>query len=215
MEMITRKREKLLVPVELLRYGIRNRCLPKIKLYLYLKYISNGRISDFSIASFEVRDILGIKTEITGERHLEWLRTHHLINYDMGEDILFLRGWGRLYSVFGFIGKTGVFLNRKDFNDFREFAFSAVVGWMVNRQEKREWKRDRKKRRSLPSSRSRSAYPGHSNIVISRELNLSKGMVSRLKKSAVKNSYLKTQPKFEQLNLGAEYYRPYLKSFPE
>jgi len=212
----TKDNEKnLLVPIELLRYGIRNRCLPKVRVYLYLKYGSNGRITNFSITNVEVKNVLNIKTQITLVRHIDWLKVHHLVNYDKTKDILFLRGWGRLYSVFSFTAKTGVLIEKKDFKKFREFAFSAVVGWMVNRQKVREWKRGRKQGRSIQSFPPPFSYCGHSNIVISRELDLSVGMVSRLKQSSVKYGYLVANSKFKPLNLNADNYYYYLKSFPE
>jgi len=207
------KRKELLVPIELLRYAFRNKCISPIRLFIYLKMVSDGQVLNKSRFIMDFCKDLGIKEKRTIKKHFQFLEDSNLINYDCNKN-LFIRGWTRAFQVFTMRSRTGVWTNFEDLMNFRVFVFSAVIGWMINKLKMRAWKRGRLNGRSKQSFSSYLNYFGHSNKIIANELCISKGLVSRYKKVAMKCGYLTINHKYKGLNSSAEYYWPYVKIFP-
>ena len=147
-------RNNLVVPVEFLRHTFQNRSLNTLKVFIYFKFVSDGKITGLEGLYPSICEDLGVKSTKTLRKHLLRLEGNQLLSHNPKTDTTFIRGWTRAYQVYGLQSMLGVRMEYRHLETFRDFSFSAVVSLSDRRSGSgnEDEKRDVHAKVSLPPS---------------------------------------------------------------
>lgn len=117
------------VPVELCKYGIVNRKINHVKLYLYLKLTSDGFIKfTNSIYEFTKDWSKELKTSSKSiKNHLAWLIENKWVTINSKTNGLRIISYHNLSSKLKLNFKSGVIYESEDFSDFEPFCYGTIV----------------------------------------------------------------------------------------
>ena len=186
----------LLVPVGLLTESVRCDTSKQVRLFIYLKAVSDGLItkehtrivaSDFNIS------------EKTLKRHIGWLMVNNWIGAD--SDNYYLRSWARIDSYINFKSGAGVYLDKFSYVTDQEmylaWATGATIAQAIRWQKRVKYHRERNKGRSVP----RWAYHAVSNSLLAKILDCSLRRAIDLKRLAKERKFIESKAKFELVDI--------------
>jgi len=177
-----RKRNWLLVPVDLLAYGISNKCLSELRTFILLKHISNGHLDNFRVIKPGLANTLGC-CDRTIQNHIKSMTSYGWIGVSKRYDRIHLRSFDYIHHKLGFKSHSGCYFEREYLNVFSTWSFAAVIVKHINWQKLKRWLSERKKGRSLQDNHL-SALPKYNGISVdlaSQILGISKTHVHNYK----------------------------------
>lgn len=122
------------IPVELCSYGLVNQKINHLKLLVYLKSISSGHIL-FKRELFKTWAIdLGISHR-TVESCYKWLIKKKIITINSKTHSHRIIGYSQIHRKLSFNSQSAVVFELDDFDCFKEFCISAVVGYLIKKKK--------------------------------------------------------------------------------
>lgn len=184
--------KKIIPPVDLLTYAVRTRRTNHLKLFLYLQATTPGHIAAESLA--DVQAALGIKDRRTIQKQISWLISAGW----MGTDgrCYYLRSFKRLYRLLDLNSRIGSPLEPDYFKMFLPWLYASVIGYIAL---KIKWRRRQASESEGAGPRRRPSkllYQPVSNLIISRELNVTPMTASRMKAQAQAAGFLLVKKKY-------------------
>jgi hypothetical protein len=201
---------KICIPVELIRYVIREKLGKAFALFIYLKCHSSGKVHEDSPLFLSAPTMLGIKDQRTFHSYLSKLQGLNWVGYNVRSRYYFIRG-------FDFIRKSLHLKSRKaaifDHREIDLFANGFLQGVLICERIKAQqyyWEVSPRKQAKFAtktlgvanqnftaSDASRPPYYGLSNKAIAELLNCKMTRACELKQQAESGGYLRTKKHFE------------------
>lgn len=132
------KNKYLLIPVDLCKYALVYKKVSDVRIYIFLKAISSGkiRIPNELIKSFSRE--LSI-TPKTFTKHLKLLIKANWIGYNPNSGYYFIRGFESIRIIESFKIRAACEFGIDDLKTFKEFCLSAFISYCINRQRSIRW----------------------------------------------------------------------------
>jgi DNA-binding Xre family transcriptional regulator len=190
------------VPVALCEYALEFRKTNQVRLYLYLKSVSNGFIKNESKIYTEAAKELNVCSKSISN-HLKWLKNQGWIIQDLQVNSICIISFERLAEKLNFQSATGVIIYKTELKEFKFIAIVSVIEYNMKRMRIRrrksatELKPWNSKLQKFPS------YPHLPHTYLGKVLGVSKTTASRYKKLAKKRKYLLVKKRFDNLGIPA------------
>lgn len=199
------------LPLSFCEFAIRNRFQAPLRLYLYLKVRSHGQLRMDAKERKAIAENLGIDPK-TVSNLLEKLRRRNWVGHNPASGIYFVRGFGKVREIEGFLGLQAVRLDvHRDLAQqeiFKALTAGAFIGNLARISKYRSMKEqasqgpERLKRRS--NHRSRGAVPSHFPVAckaLSALLGIASSTASEFKALAAKHGFIQVQKPMRRLPL--------------
>lgn len=204
---LAHKRDHLNIPIEIIECVFKHNMRKHFRLFLYLKYISSGKIHRNCTAFRQARKILGIQDKRTFDKYIQALLNQNWIGFNPTSGIYFIRSFDYLRWQHSFHKKrVAQFDFKKDINDLDAFMFGAVVGDRIIRHMNFREYHKREERRIVTDKRGVARqilpspfYPDHIGLSVKTMGNLlgmSQTRAYELKVRAEQAGYLICNNKF-------------------
>lgn len=186
------------VPVALCTYSLQQRKSNQVRLFLYLKSISNGYIKISNRHYVKATKELGV-CDRTIRNHLKWLIHNGWLIIDRQANSINIISFERLVKKLNLQSATGVLIYKSDLKDYKTIAIAAVVKYNLMRPKRRipetELKMWSSQSPELPP------YPHLPNSVLSRIVGISQTTASRYKKQSKKAGYIEAKKIFTETGI--------------
>jgi len=204
----------LLVPIDLCRFALRERLVPPLKLFIYLKATCAGQ------KKLKYGDVAAICrylkwTPKTYKSNLRKLLSRNWVGYNINSGYHFVRGFNRIAKREGFRSRSAVLFQPKDFNDFRSFIAGAVICGLVSQQRGRKFLEERKAWRSNPTKSDLPSFYPVASKALSTILGISISSARSLKDLAKNGGYIRIQKKLRSTDVPSNQKNSYKKAVPE
>ena len=206
------------IPITLISYSLSHKVVNQLKLYLYLKSVCSGhyKIREENIKS--ACTFLGLKTEKTIHKNLQWLIYYKWVAYNSNTSSIRVKSFARLCHTLDIETKSGVFFENDDFHNFRPFLYAAIYAWSIRHKNWLERQPVRKKGRARKSMS--KANPGNHrgqmpNRYLAKILQLDRSTISRYKLAASTAGYLTAEHRYEDTQLSIKFLYPMQKYLPD
>lgn len=186
------------VPVALCTYSLQIRKANQVRLYLYLKSISNGYIKNNHEIHSKAAKELGVCIK-TIMNHRNWLIREGWLIPDYKVNSIRIISFEILASKLNLLSATGVIIYKSDLKDYKIIAIAAVVQYNLMRRKRRGQETELQKWSS--QSPEFPPYPHLPNSVLAKIVVTSKTTASRYKRQSKKGGYLETSKRFEDLGI--------------
>jgi len=204
------KPKALNIPVGVIPYVFKNKLLKSFRLYMYLKYISSGKIHKDSPEFKAAIDVLGIKDQRTFDRYIEDLLGQNWLGYYPLSGVYLVRSFKFINKQLGNTNRRSVlWYPEADLANFDAFLFAAVVGNMIiqrrdyliykRRMEDKAATDNRGVAKPTISSTFSDDYLGISVKRMGDLVGLSQSRAHELKARAEETGYLKCNNKFKEI----------------
>jgi len=188
------------VPIAILIFALKNKKVNQLKLFLYLKCITSGNYKNTHRNKEEICKALNWKCTKTFDKNIQWLLKKHWLAYNSKKQSYHLNSYNRLYNKIDSRVRSGVFMDKMNFSEFRPFIYAAVITWAMTAKKRIESKPERKKgrsRKSLPYSNYYSLPLRYAGEI----LKLDYSTISRYKTIAEKYGFIKVHKQYERIDL--------------
>jgi hypothetical protein len=189
------------VPIALCVHSLKERKINQVRLYLYLKSISNGYIKNdppiFKKAALELR--VCIKTI---RNHRDWLLKEGWIIHDSEVNSIRIISFKLLAVKLEFPSASGVIIYKSDIKDFKGIAIAAIIEYYMMRSKRRNKVTELEMWNSQFPSYLR--YPHLAHSYLAKVLNKSKSAIYKYKKHACNKRQIKTKKKYLDLQLAGD-----------
>jgi hypothetical protein len=146
-------------------------------------------------------------------RHLLRLKHLHWIGYNRKSGYYFIRSFASIMQSNQFRARTGAEFKREYLNTFKSFLAGAVIGYIANTIRKQQAV-GRKYARPNQAACFSNGYPVATRL-ITKKLNISIGMATKLKKDAAKTGFIRLNKNFVDAGFDITERKYYVKAFPE
>jgi len=194
-------KDYLNVPVAILHYGLINRKLHDIEIWLYLKFNTGGYFKISRRIKLQIMNFFSINSSATFNKYFNWLVKKKFITFNRNSKNYRLSGMSRIANKTKNRCYLGAIMYRDDLNYLKEFAFSAICSNLINQGQRKANRADtligsvRKGRRL-----SGLVYFPISNGQIAKAIKKSIPFVSKLKKNTYQHGYIKVKKNFSPLD---------------
>lgn len=201
---------KICIPVELIRYVIREKLGKAFALFIHLKCHSSGKVHKDSPLFRSADTVLGIKDGRTFRSYVAKLQALNWIGFNAESGYYFIRGFDFIRKSFHFKSRKAAIFDRREIDLLADgFLQGALICekikaqqyfWEVSprRQAKFATKTLGVANQNFPASdASRPPYYGLSNKAISEILFCKMTRACELKQQAEAGGYLKTKKHFD------------------
>jgi hypothetical protein len=195
----------LSVPVSIILHTLRVKKVNKLKLYLYLKAISSGQIKLSDEVQKSVCVALEWKDKRTFKSNLSWLLKHHWATYNSKTHSLRIISFRQLNKQIHGSVRTGVRMNMTDFKYFRHFIYATAISWSQIAIKGAEKRRSKCKRGRSKKSHPYSHFSKMPLDYLAKIVKLNKSTISKNKKAAALDEYIKIHHQYENLYRKAKY----------
>jgi len=203
--------DKLVVPVELIRFAVANRMEKALGIYLFLKFHFTGKAMIDDKILHQAGTILQMADKRTFNKHLNKLQACRLLGHNKRSGLYFVRGFDRWRAETGSKSRQGVEMYYRDLKKLTAFCVATILSAEVNKQK--FIKKVVITHRLKPAANSRDAaspadvcashtsinYFGLGLTTIARLLNCKKTRASQLRKLAADAGYIKVRHHFVPL----------------
>ncbi|MDH0660452.1 hypothetical protein [Empedobacter sp. GD03865] len=181
------------IPVELCIYGLVNRKINHLKLLVYLKSISSGHIL-FERKLFKTWAIDLATTHKTVESCYKWLIMKKIITINSKTHSHRIISYSQIHKILNFNSQSAVIFELDDFEFFKEFCISAIVGYLISKKrylDRKEQSESKMEDSNLNcSSYSKNMYPLPISY-FAKSINVSKSTANNYLRIAEKKGFLK------------------------
>lgn len=189
------------LPVELCRYALINRKSNHLLVFIYLKHITNGHISnDTSLYQEWAIDLRLNKRTISN--CINWLIKNKWITVNGKKQSLKIIGYAKLFKKLKFQSLSAVRYEPDNFLDFTDFCCAAVIIYYIQKKRFIDKKR-RSGSKMEDSNMNRNSYPkGYSELPVSylaKCLGVSNSTANNYKKRAEKAGFITIKRQFYTL----------------
>ena len=201
------------IPITLIIYSLSHKVVNQLKLYLYLKSVCSGhfKIREGNIKASSA--FLGLKTEKTIHKNLQWLIYYKWVAYNSNTSSIRVKSFARLCHLLDIETKSGVFFEKDDFQNFRPFLYASIYAWSIRHKNWLERQPVRKKGRARKSmSKPNQEMP---NRYLAKLLELDHSTISRYKQAASTAGYLTTEHQYKNTQLSIKFLYPMQKYLPD
>jgi hypothetical protein len=186
------------VPIALCSYSLQKRKANQVRLFLYLKSISNGYIKNKHEIYSKAAKELGVCIK-TIMNHRKWLIREGWLIPDFTANSMRIVSFEIVVRKLNLQSATGVLIYRSDLKDYKNIAIAAVVKYNLMRPKRR--RREMELKMWSSQSHEFPPYPHLPNSVLARIVGTSKTTASRYKRQSKKGAYLETSKRFEDLGI--------------
>ena len=202
---------KLQVPVEVSRYVQQHGIVKPFGLYLYLKFVSSGKLHESSPEFRALYKTLGVKSKKTVSKYIQTLKNLNWIGYNPASGYYFIRSFDVIRFIHNFRNRQATTLHFKDLKRMQAFVVGSILGARANGKkyywevaEKRIARNAVNKRGAayhslFASDQPRPDYFGVCLTEAEELLNCGKTRASQLKNLAAKSGFIKVKHHFSEL----------------
>ena len=202
---------KLQVPVEISLYVQQHGIVKPFVLYLYLKFVSSGKLHESSSEFRVLYKALGIKSVKTIRKYIDILTNLNWIGYNSVSGYYFIRSFDVIRFIHSFRNRQATTLHFRDLKKMQAFVAGSILAARTNGKkyywevaEKRTTRDAVNKRgaayHSLPiSDQPRPDYYGVCLAEAKELLKCGKTRASHLKNLAAKSGFIKVKHHFSEL----------------
>jgi hypothetical protein len=206
------------LPITIPAYTLTHKVVNQLKLYLYLKWVCSGhfKINDENVKA--ACKFLGMKTEKTFHKNLQWLIYYKWVAYNSNTSGIRVISFTRLCHKLDISTKSGVVFEKDDFQSFRPFLYAAVYAWSIRHKNWLERQPVRKKgraRKSMSKARTEGYRGQMPNRYLAKILKLDHSTISRYKLAASTAGYLLAEHRYEDTQLSIKFLYPMQKYLPD
>jgi hypothetical protein len=190
------KNDFLNIPIDLLGFALKKRLVNKVRLFIVLKSLYNGRFPFNNESVGLICRIAGYKTVKTFKTNFKWLISHKWVTFCKGYCVL--KGYNKLKIDRHFNSRKGVqFVPAYDLEHFRSFTCGAVITYCMKRKRFADRESGIDKRSPIKRSHRKLASYNLPLTYLSSILNVSKTCASNYKRIAKKAGYINYKKDYE------------------
>lgn len=189
------------VPVALCQYALKEEKIAQVRLYLYLKSISNGYIKNRKSVYQKAANYLNVCLK-TIRNHRSWLVKEGWLIYDLKVDSIRIVSFKVLATKLDFPSASGVILYKSEIQNFKGVAIAAIIKYYMMRSKRRKMVTELEMWCSQFPSYLR--YPHLAHNYLAKVLNKSKSAIYKYKKHAINKRQIKTKKKYLDLMLSGD-----------
>ena len=187
------------IPVSLCEYALVNRKINQLKLYIYLKLISDGYVVMSNSCNKQWSEAIGVH-EKTVKSSLKWLIRHKWITVNSNRNALRIISYKNLSRKLGLGLKTGYLYEVEQVEDFKKLkalCCATVITYYMNRKRFFDKKQSGciKGRPTTNCKKKNTFYPMPNNY-LARSTNVSTATAYRYKHEAEKSGYIETKSNY-------------------
>ena len=206
------KNQKLLLPVELTEYSLRNDCIKSLAIHTYLRFFTNGKIHKASPIFAQLKEVLLMKDPRTFEIHMSKAIDENWIGYCSISGIYFVRGIKTIRLKHNFKNRQASIVVPKDLMKFQLYLAGTMICkeiidqkfyWEVvqkGKLKKATVKMAVATHSTVSLATSQPAYYGKGVHKIAELLGCKKSRASKIKIDAAKEGYLTSGHRYYDLH---------------
>lgn len=192
------------IPISIILYSLRAKKVNQLKLFLYLKATTSGKIKLTDEAQEKICAALGWKDHRTYKTHIQWLLHHHWTTINTKTQELRLVSYQQLHKTIKGKIYTGSKMSPEDFKTFRPFIYASIICWAIFAKRKYKIMSERKKGHSIKSI-TYSLQNEMPNRYLAKIIGSDQSTIARYKKEAQEEKYINIQKQTQDLHLGLEH----------
>lgn len=202
--------------VDLCQHLLSKKLIKPFQLYLLMQERYSGKVRLNLVHLRDLQLALGRKSIKTVKNNLAILLKLDFVGYNPKSGYYFIRGIEHILGSLGISSTTAAKVwYSKDVKQLTAFCFAAVAGIIVNRLKAKEWRAERKRKRSIqPCQPLPSHYP-ISTTFLQKKLGVSLQTVHAWKMKAKAQGYIDVRTNSIRLHLPSSLYHLALKHTPE
>ncbi|TKG95398.1 hypothetical protein EYV94_08110 [Puteibacter caeruleilacunae] len=190
------------IPISMIAYCLSKKMMSPLKLYVLLKYTTSGH---FKINRYTVNEVcrkLKWKDKSTFNNNLKALLDAGFVCINRKRNSVRIKSYAKVAAKLKMQGRTGVVFTMKDFSSFRPFCYAAIVHFYM----RYKYHREKSSARKTGGARL-DRHTGEKTMPVrylSRVLKLDHSTISKYRKAAHNEGYIRLVPRYRNLHEPAE-----------
>lgn len=197
------KQTDIYIPKALAHYALSNKCVPELRLFVYLKMSCSGKLAiDKAYREKACKD-LNISRS-TFYRLLNGLKERDWVCYSERSGLYFIIGFRRVLKKEGLKGNTAGYFVADWFDRFKAFLSGLVITYLCKHQKKAERKKGRSNKLSPVASKALALI-----------LAIPKSTAYTLKKKAHESDFISKVRDYRSTGISGSYINEFRQTHPE
>jgi hypothetical protein len=202
--------DEFTIPISIIQYVIHNDMVRAFSIFLYMKSICDGVLSEKNLSFSELGETVGIKDRRTIQKYLKQLLAINWIGYNKISGNYFVRGFQYVKNAQGLISKTGVRIDRNRLKTLKSQLYAGLISFRLRGLKTAQ--RMFLKKKVGPSALQKHGalqkvmayynlrqYFGLSNTQLAELFKCSKSEANRIKMACIKDGLLLAKRQFKLL----------------